>query len=69
MKNLRRGLSSLLMLAMLLSLLPVGTLAAEPQPLEEEQQFNLADSASEPEEEPLYVEVNHFHLLHAAPAS
>ena len=58
MKNLRRRLSSLLMLAMLLSLLPVGTLAAEPQPLEEEQQFNLADSASEPEEEPLYVEVN-----------
>lgn len=58
MKNLRRRLSSLLVLAMLLSLLPVGTLAAEPQPLEEEQQFNLADSTSEPEEEPLYVEVN-----------
>ena len=35
MKNLRRRLSSLLVLAMLFSMLPVNTLAAAPPPVED----------------------------------
>lgn len=57
MKNLRRRLSSLLVLVMLFSMLPVNTLAADPPPVED-MSFDLMDPAAEPEEEPLYVEVN-----------
>lgn len=57
MKNLRRRLSSLLVLAMLFSMLPVNTLAAAPPPVED-MSFDLMDPAAEPEEEPLYVEVS-----------